>query len=270
MLTLNYRDTSTIPIEAEVISPDLLASKSPAEIARLPVHHGNALVPLAEFFHVEGDAADQLITVAGDCSRVKRIGAGMKSGRITIHGNAGMHLGADMTGGDIVVHGQTGDWTGAEMRGGQIHVHGSAGDHVGGAYPGSRKGMRDGVILIDGSAGCEAGANMRRGLIAIGGAAGDFAGVNMLAGSIFFFGRPGARPGAGMKRGSLVLFGGVPELLSSFRFACVYQPVFVHVYIRQLRAWNFTPAQRDVGRDFARFSGDLLSLGKGEILVGRD
>jgi formylmethanofuran dehydrogenase subunit C len=267
MLTLTSRDNGTIPIEAEVITPDRLAGKSLAEIARLHVWQGNAQLPLAEFFSLGGDAADTQITIEGDCSRVKRLGAGMKSGRLTIHGDAGMHLGAEMTGGDIVVHGRAGDWTGAEMRSGRIHVHGDAGDQTGAAYRGSRKGMRGGVILIEGNAGCEVGANMRRGLIAVGGDTGDFAGVNLLAGSIFMFGSPGNRFGAGMKRGSLVLLGPSVPLLPTFRFACVYQPVFVQIYLRQLRAWNFTPAERVSGVDFARFSGDLLTLGKGEVLL---
>ena len=72
-----------------------------------------------------------------------------------------------------------------------------------------------------------------------------------------------------MKRGSLVLFGGQPQLLSTFRFACIFQPVFVNIYLKQLKEWNFAPAQPDPSRTFARFSGDLLALGKGEVLVAQ-
>ena len=70
-----------------------------------------------------------------------------------------------------------------------------------------------------------------------------------------------------MKRGSLVCFGSPPTLLPTFRFACVYQPVFVRIFLKQLQDWNFTPAQRSVDDSFARYSGDLVSLGKGEVLV---
>jgi formylmethanofuran dehydrogenase subunit C len=269
MLTLTFQGTGTIPIEAPVIVPDVLAGKSLAEIAALGVHHGNAQVPLADFFRIAGDPADGRITVEGDCSKVKRIGAGMKSGQIIIRGDAGMHLGTAITGGEIVVYGNAGDWLGAEMRGGRIHVHGSAGDHAGAAYRGSRTGIRGGEILIDGPAGCQIGANMRRGLIAVGGDVGDFAGVNLLAGSIFLFGSPGTRFGAGMKRGSLVLFAPKPELLPTFRFSCVYEPVFVSIYLKQLREWNFAPAQENRSHEFARYCGDLLTLGKGEVLVSQ-
>jgi formylmethanofuran dehydrogenase subunit C len=270
MLFLKYHSPTTIPVEAECLTPDNLASKTVAEIAVLPLQHGNAQVPLAELFAVTGDAGDQDICIEGDCHRVKWIGAGMTRGRITIHGNVGMHLGAEMVGGEIELHGNSGDWVGAEMRGGRIHVHGNAGHLVGAAYRGSRAGMRGGVILVDGNAGNEIGATMRRGFIAIGGDTGDFVAVSLIAGTVFVFGQPGIRIGAGMKRGTLALFGARPSLLSTFRFDCVYRPVFMNLYLRQLRAWNF-PIREDCShRSFRRFSGDLVALGKGEILQMAD
>ena len=42
MLLLKYRSTTTIPVEAECVTPDILAGKSVAEVAALPVQHGNA------------------------------------------------------------------------------------------------------------------------------------------------------------------------------------------------------------------------------------
>src|SRR5260370_22442054 len=152
MLVLKYHSSTTIPVEAECITPDKVAGKTVAEIAALPLQHGNAQAPLADFFRVSGDADDQDIVIEGDCSRVKWLGAEMTRGRLTIHGNAGMHLGAEMAGGEIQLHGNAGDWVGAEMRGGRIHVHGNAGHLVGGAYRGSRSGIRGGVILVEGNA----------------------------------------------------------------------------------------------------------------------
>lgn len=266
MLLLKYKSTTTIPVEAECLTPDALAGKTLAEIERLPVQHGNVQAPLAEFFSVEGDAADRDIAIEGDCSRVKYIGSGMTGGRVTVRGDAGMHLGAEMKGGEIHVHGRAGDWVGAEMRGGRIHVHGDAGHLVGAGYRGSRHGMRGGVILVDGKAGNEVGGTMRRGFIAVGGDAGDFAGVSLIAGSVFIFGQPGIRTGAGMKRGTVALFGGPPQLLPTFRFDCVYRPVFLRLYLRQLRAWGFPLAGDYLHGSCRRYSGDLVSLGKGEIL----
>src|SRR5258708_4361554 len=52
MLRLRYHGTTTIPVEAECITPDNLAGKTPAEISALPVQHGNAPAPLGQFFSV--------------------------------------------------------------------------------------------------------------------------------------------------------------------------------------------------------------------------
>jgi formylmethanofuran dehydrogenase subunit C len=63
MLLLKYRSATTIPVEAECITPDNLAGKSAAAVATLPVQHGNVQLPLGEFFTVEGDAGDGEIVV---------------------------------------------------------------------------------------------------------------------------------------------------------------------------------------------------------------
>ena len=118
MLRLLYRSSTTIPVEAECLAPDQLLGKSLADIQALPVQHGNAPAPLGEFFAVEGDAADQHIIIEGDCGRVKLVGASMKSGRITIRGNIGMHLGSEMKGGEIHVHGNATDWWAARCAAG--------------------------------------------------------------------------------------------------------------------------------------------------------
>jgi formylmethanofuran dehydrogenase subunit C len=270
MLRLDFKGGTTIPLEAECLTPDQLAGKSRSEVAALPLQHGNRQVPLGEFFSVEGDASDQHLAIQGDCSRVKWIGASMSTGRITIEGSAGMHLGAEMRGGEIDVRGDSGDWVGAEMRGGLIRIRGNAGHLTGAAYRGSPKGMRGGVLLVTGNAGNEVGANMRRGLIAVGGNTGDFTGVSMIAGSVFVFGQPGIRTGAGMKRGTIALFGSWPQLLPTFRFDCVYQPVFLRLYLRQLRAWQMSIVDELFSGSCDRFSGDLVALGKGELLYCQD
>jgi formylmethanofuran dehydrogenase subunit C len=267
MLRLTYMDTTTIPVEAECITPNALAGKAPAEIAALPVQYGNAPAALGEFFRVEGDAGDQQILLDGDCARVKWIGAGMTSGHITVEGNVGMHVGAEMRGGAIDVKGNAGDWVGAEMRGGILQVRGDAGNLVGGGYRGSRLGMRGGAIFIHGKAGNEIASGMRRGLIAIKGDSGDFPGVSMIAGTLFLFGKPGVRIGAGMKRGTIALLGGPAPLLPSFRLDCVYQPVFLRLYFRTLRGLGFPVSEALAQGSYRRYSGDLVALGKGEILI---
>jgi formylmethanofuran dehydrogenase subunit C len=268
-LTLRCTYTGKVPVEAPCVAADRFAALSIAAIAALPVQHGNAAATLGEFFTVTGDPADAEVVIEGDCNRVKWLGANMAGGKLTIRGDAGTHLGSAMTGGTIEVHGNVDDWAGAEMRGGLIRVHGSAGDHAGAAYPGSRRGMRGGELLIDGDAGDELGAVMRRGLIAVGGRIGAFASAGMVAGSVFAFGPVGSHAGAGMKRGTIAAFGPALELLPTFRYDCTYEPAFIDLYLRRLRAVGFAvgSAQRPA---FRRYRGDLVALGLGEILIRND
>jgi formylmethanofuran dehydrogenase subunit C len=126
--------------------------------------------------------------------------------------------------------------------------------------------MRGGTITVDGNAGHEVGANLRRGLIAVQGNLGDFAGISMIAGSIFVGGSLGKHPGAGMKRGTILTLRPVPELPPTFRFDCEYQPTFLRLYFRHLRSIGFSLPESLSQSCFRRYSGDLLALGKGEIL----
>src|SRR5262245_7910311 len=104
MITLTLKRQPTVPIEAENISPDVLAPLSQAELAALTVYHGKRQVRLDEYFDVDGEKSDE-IEIHGDAAKVKWIGRGMTRGRIKVVGNAGMHLGAHMKGGVIEVTG---------------------------------------------------------------------------------------------------------------------------------------------------------------------
>jgi formylmethanofuran dehydrogenase subunit C len=230
-LTLTLREPPDVPLEAEVLTPDRLAGAG--DIAALPLWHGNERTRLGEFFAISGAGDD--VRIEGDLRRVKYVGAGMTSGRLTVAGDVGMHAGAGMRGGELHVEGDAGDWAGAEMHGGTLVVRGSAGDRLGGVYPGGRAGMRGGEIVVHGDAGERAGEGLRRGLIAVAGRAGDAAGVRMLAGTIVSLGGVGALAGAGMRRGSIVTM--APAIpLATFVFSCVYRPPFLRLYLRRLRA----------------------------------
>src|SRR5262249_55608405 len=166
MITLTLKERPTVPLEAEVLAPDVLASLSNSEVRALPLLLGKRQRRVVDFFDVEGDGSDE-IEIRGDAGRVKWIGRGMTRGRITVVGNAGMHLGAYMKGGEIEVTGDASDWVGGEMRGGLIRVHGNAGGQIGAAYRGSLSGMNGGTILVEGAAGTEIGMRMKRGIIAV-------------------------------------------------------------------------------------------------------
>lgn len=259
-----------VPVEAEAISPDLFQGKSREEIENLPVFLGNKKMALKDLFLIEGDPSAEIL-IEGDLSRVKKIGYGMSRGRIQIKGNAGMHTGATMSGGEILVEGDAQDWLGAEMKGGLIRVKGNAGHFVGASYWGSKQGMNRGVILIEGNVGNETGKKMRRGLIAIKGKTGDFLGVGMIGGTIFVFSQIGERPGAEMKRGSIVLLqencSGPPTLLPSFAYDCTYNPTFLRVYFKALKELGFPVKEEYISGKYRRFNGDIVELGKGEILI---
>jgi formylmethanofuran dehydrogenase subunit C len=264
MITLTLKEQPGVPLEAENISPDVTVSLDHGALRTLPVFLGKRRRHLEDFFEIDGAASDEL-TIRGDASRVKWIGRGMTRGRITIVGNAGMHLGASMTGGNIEVTGDVSDWLGAEMRGGLIRIRGNAGGQVGAAYRGGLRGMNQGTIVIEGSAGIELGMRMRRGVIAVKGPVRDFAGLQMKGGTIFLLGGAEIRTGAWMSRGTIVSLKPIP-LLPTFNYACTYQPAFLRLYARHLETLGLSvPCGTEDA--YQRYTGDSSGLGKGEILL---
>ena len=264
-VTLTLKERPHVPLEAEVVSPDVLADLPHDQVRALPVALGKRQYRLDDFFEVEGERSDE-VEIRGDAGRVKWIGRDMTRGRITVTGNAGMHLGAYMKGGTIEVTGNASDWVGAEMKGGLIRIRGNAGGQLGAAYRGSLAGMKGGTILVEGSAGIEIGMRMRRGVIAVKGSVRDFAGLQMKGGTIVLMGGAEVRTGAWMVRGTIVCLTPI-RLLPTFAGACAYHPTFLRLYGRYLRGLGFTiPCEARDGA-YQRYSGDAAVPGKGEILV---
>ncbi len=54
-ISLRLKRPPTVPLEAEVLSPDVIGTLSNAEIRALTVYHGKRQLPLGEFFEVEGE-----------------------------------------------------------------------------------------------------------------------------------------------------------------------------------------------------------------------
>ncbi|HLW67612.1 MAG TPA: formylmethanofuran dehydrogenase subunit C [Gemmataceae bacterium] len=265
--TFRLKEQPSVPLETEILSPDVIVSRSHDEIRALPVFLGKRQYRLEDFFEIEGAAAEDL-EIIGDVGRVKWIGRGMTRGSITIHGNAGMHLGAYMKGGVIRVAGNASDWVGAEMTSGLIRIAGNAGGQIGAAYRGSLKGMRGGAILIEGAAGIEIGMRMRRGLIAIKGAVRDFAGLQMKGGTIVLLGGAEIRTGAWIVRGTIISLQPL-RLMPTFTQACAYNPTFVRIYAKHLRQFGFDLPIDSQRGGYERYTGDTSVPGKGEILVWR-
>jgi len=263
-IVFHLKRPPTVPLEAEVLSPDVVAGLSNAEIRTLTVYHGKRQLPLGEFFDVEGEKSSDLI-LDGALHKVRWVGRAMSQGSITIHGSVGMHLGAYMSGGRIEVHGNATDWIGAEMKNGFIHIHGSAGGQVGAAYRGSLRGMRGGTIIVDGSAGLEVGMRMRRGTIVIRGPARDFTGLQMKGGTIVLESGAEIRTGAWMNRGTIISLKPL-QLMPTFAFAAQVHPLFIRLLDNHLRPFGVTlPGPADGA--YRHYSGDLAVSDKGEVLV---
>lgn len=265
MIQLTLTRQPKVPLQADVLSPDGLRGLSREAICGSPVFHGRRRCRVDQFFDVQGEGAEDL-QIDGDLSKVRRLGSGMTRGTLTIHGNVGMHLGTGMSGGEITVTGDAGDWAGAEMSGGVIRIGGNAGDRVGGAYIGSLTGMRNGTILVDGTAGVEIGLRMRRGLIVVGGLAGELAGLQMKGGTLILRGGAAARCGVWMKRGTIVSLEPLTTM-ASHRYATDYNPTFLNLYARHLGELGIDLPHHATDGRYARHCGDASVRGKGEILI---
>lgn len=255
----------TVPLEAEVLSPNVVADLSNAEIRSLTVYHGKRQLPLGEFFEVEGERCED-IEIHGDLKKVRWVGRAMSRGRLVVHGNVGMHLGAHMAGGQIEVNGDASDWIGAEMKNGLIHVHGNAGGQIGAAYRGALRGMRNGTIIVDGSAGLEVGMRMRKGTIILGGPAKDFTGLQMKGGTIVLLSGAELRTGAWMNRGTIISMKPL-QLMPTFTTGASYNPSFINVYAQHLNQFGIQLPHTSEEGNYQRYNGDVAVPGKGEIFI---
>jgi formylmethanofuran dehydrogenase subunit C len=266
-LTLTFQSADRLPVSAEGILPSRLCGLTPSAVEKLPLRHGNRQTPLAELFKVTGKLDSGELGFAGELSTVDDIGKGLDGGTLHIEGNVGHSLGASMSAGRIDLNGSAGDFAGCGMRGGVLSIHGNAGDEAGGSLPGGQRGMTGGTLLISGSAGNSLGHTMRRGIIAVGGPCGDFVGVNMLAGSIFLYDTHGKSLGAEMRRGTIFLLAGhEPWLLPTFRHACRLAPPILPLLMREIARFGWLRDAMAPHALFDLYHGDLLSLGRGEVL----
>jgi formylmethanofuran dehydrogenase subunit C len=250
-LTLTLRTEPPARVLAASLIPQRLRGLNGSAVAELQLRCGGETVAVGDLFEVSGTGADEEeLVLAGDLRRFDWIGAGMSSG-------------------DIVVHGDAGSWAGAEMAGGVLRIFGDAGARLGAAYPGARVGMTGGEIVVTGDAGEETGAGMRRGLVAIGGRTGNGAGLRMLAGTVIALGGIGDEAGLGNKRGSLVSGRGM-QPLPSYAFVTRFRPPALALQLRRARELGLTVDDALLRGMWTRWSGDRTGLGRGEILIFDD
>ncbi len=263
--TLRAKQSPALRVDLRGITPNALAALDAAAVERLPVGHGNALVPLGEFFQVEPRTDDHLV-FAADLARFDRVGWQMDGGRLEVEGSVGDHAGTAMRAGTLVVHGHARDMAGCEMAGGRLEVDGDIGDFGASTLPGSMDGMRGGTLVVRGRAGARLGDRMRRGSVVVFGDVGDFVASRMVAGTLAIGGACGAHGGCGMRRGSVVFAGARPAAAPTFVPAVADAPVFWQLLARDL-ALHGGPFAGLPSRAITRHLGDLASDGKGEWIV---
>jgi formylmethanofuran dehydrogenase subunit C len=262
MINLYPAKKFRFPVIAECINPDVFQAEKLEDIKKLKIWEGNKQRKLEELFKVEatkteGQAEKTTITIHGDISKIRKIGAKMTNGEIIINGDVGVHLGEEMEGGKITVHGNVGGWAGSTMKGGTIEIHGNASHYLGAPYRGSSRGMRGGKIIVYGNVGNEAGAYMRKGLIKIYGNAGQFAGLRMHKGTIYIQKDCEERVGACMTGGKIVVGGFLESVLPTFAIESIKKKVKIE-------------ENEIVKSPLYLFLGDLTENGKGKLYVSKE
>src|SRR5690606_10681301 len=76
VVVLEPRAEPAVPLQAPGIRPDAFAALDEAEIARLPVWHGNETARAGDFFRVKGGRSAE-VRSAGDAGRVQQRGNAM-------------------------------------------------------------------------------------------------------------------------------------------------------------------------------------------------
>ncbi len=221
-VTLTMKNLPALYLEAETISPDQFAAKSPAEIGKLSAYMGNEHHTLGDFFEIAGNpgktAADTKIVVTGDLSKVKYIGMKMTAGEIEVLGNTDMYVGAWMAGGTIRVKGNVDSFCGMGMTGGELLIAGNARNYLGAAYRGDWRGMQGGKIVVGGNAGSDLAFFMRGGEITIGGDVDVHVATHAEGGKIIIKGNAKSRVGGQMVKGDIYVFGEIERMMPSYKY----------------------------------------------------
>lgn len=251
-------------LDVSPLTPDLLANQSIADIAATLLWYGKQQVRTDEAFDIKGTDTNDIV-FNQSTAKIDYIGNGLKSGQITVNGDAGAFLAFQMRKGEITLNGNAADFAACGMAGGLLKINGNVGDYLGGALVGDRKGMKGGTVIVKGDAGDRAGDQMRRGMILIEGNAGNYCASRMLAGTIGVLGNVGEYVGYGMRRGTLLLTK-TPKLHATIQDCGTHTLPFLSLMFKSFSGLPSEFAKINQNR-VQRFAGDLGNDGKGEILV---
>lgn len=263
-LTFTLKKTLAQKLDVSALTPDLLADKSPAEVSATPLPYGKQTLRADEFFDISGTDSKQIVFENAN-TKIDYIGAGLKTGSITINGDAGAFLGFQMKQGEIVLNGNAADFAACAMAGGLLRINGNVGDFLGAALIGDKKGMKGGTVLVSGNTGERTGDQMRRGMILIEGNAGKYCASRMLAGTIGVLGDVGEYVGYGMRRGTILLTK-KPQMHATLQDCGTHTLPYLSLMFKSFSALPSKFANINQNR-VQRYAGDLANDGKGEILV---
>ncbi|MDR3101793.1 MAG: formylmethanofuran dehydrogenase subunit C [Methanocalculaceae archaeon] len=221
-VTVTLKKQPELYFEADLITPDQFAGKSAEEIGAVEISEGKIKYPLSTVATIGGapgvTAAETMIVLNGDWSRVKRIGQQMTAGEIVINSNTDMYTGGWMKGGKITVNGDVDSFTGIAMAGGELMVNGKAENHVGCAYRGDWRGMTGGVLRVTGSAGNDIGTFMRGGTIIIEGDVFIHVLTHGEGGTIIIKGNVEGRVGGQAVKGAVYVFGTIKYMMPGYKY----------------------------------------------------
>lgn len=260
MSVLTLRETPPERLDLSTVTPLTLSRLSESDAAKLPVGTTRRGLTLGDCFDITLDGSENLL-IQGGHERLDRVGAGLSEGVLRVEGDVGQRLGEGMAGGNLTVSGSAGPFAGTGATGGLITIEGDAGDHAGGALHAAKAGLDGATLVIEGSAGIHLGDRMRRGLI-VARRAGALAGSRMIAGTLTAL-EVGDHPGLAMRRGTL-LVGKHGALAPSFVETGTHDLVYLRLLTRSLAGLSAAHADLAKGA-LTRYSGDLGTIGKGEI-----
>jgi formylmethanofuran dehydrogenase subunit C len=153
-LIFTLKSSVTQPIGCRALTPNNLSGKTLPEIKalRLDAQHS-----VADVFDVTGEATDHVVFKQAR-PLLHHIGYQMKTGQITIDGDAGNFTGAAMQGGVLICKGNVGERAGDAMRRGMLLIEGDTGEYC-------ASSMKAGTLGVLGKTGARLGYGMKRGTL---------------------------------------------------------------------------------------------------------
>lgn len=264
-LRLKTRNAPSARIDLGTITPGALAKLSLGHIERLQLAMGSEKLNIGDVFTVTGSPGDRIVIEGGN-GRLDGVGAGLDGGTLVVEGDVGSYAGLGMKSGRLEIGGNAGAYLASGMSGGLVLVGGNVDDYLGAARTGEKFGMAGGTVRVGGTIGARAGDRMRRGTIVAKGAVGPAAGSRMMGGTIWAEGGFGDGPGPLLRRGTLI-GPSASRLLPTFLDCGRHELNILAILSRYLKAELGDLAPKPITGPVRRFTGDMATIGKGELLL---